>query len=128
MEEPGEPSESSSGLLDSVRRLIDTALGLAQNRLELLSIEIQQQTRHLVVLLVWTLLAVALGLVALVVVTVTIVVLFWDSARIPVLLVLCAFYVGATTWAVTRARKLLRDARKPLGDSIQELKKDRACL
>jgi uncharacterized membrane protein YqjE len=123
-----EPRESSAGLLDSLRRLVDTGLGLAQGRLELLSVELQQEKHRFVELLVWTFLAVALGLVAVIVVSFTIVVLFWESARVPVLVVLGALYIAATIWAISRLRRLLRSGRRPLHDTIEEFKKDRACL
>lgn len=123
-----ESKESSGVLLGAVRRLIDTGLGLAQTRLELLSVELQQEKNRLIELLAWVLIAIVLGLVALILVSFTLVVVFWDSARVVVLVLLCALYVGGAAWAVQRARKILKQSRTPLKDSIEELKKDRACL
>ncbi|MGD0060135.1 MAG: phage holin family protein [Verrucomicrobiia bacterium] len=123
-----ESKEPSDGLLSSLRRLIDTGLGLAQTRLELLSVELQREKNRLIEVLVWILIAVVLGLVALILVSFTLVVLFWDSARVVVLVLLCVLYVGGAIWAVQRARKILKQSRTPLKDSIEELKKDRACL
>jgi uncharacterized membrane protein YqjE len=123
-----ESKESSGVLLGAVRRLIDTGLGLAQTRLELLSVELQQEKNRLIELLAWVLIAVVLGLVALILVSFTLVVVFWDSGRVVILVLLCALYVGGATWAVQRARKILKQSRAPLKDSIDELKKDRACL
>jgi uncharacterized membrane protein YqjE len=123
-----EPKEPSGVLLSSLRRMIDTGLGLAQTRLELLSVELQQEKHRLVELLAWVLIAVVLGLVALILVSFTLVVLFWDSARLAVLVLLCVLYVGGAAWAAQRARRVLKQARTPLKDSIEELKKDRACL
>jgi uncharacterized membrane protein YqjE len=123
-----ESKEPSGTLLSSVRRLIDTGLGLAQTRLELLSVELQQEKNRLIEMLAWMLIAVVLGLMAMILVSFTLVVLFWDSARIVVLVLLCVLYVGGAAWAVQRARKTLKQSRTPLKDSIEELKKDRACL
>ncbi len=123
-----ESKEPSDGLLCSLRRLIDTGLGLAQTRLELLSVELQWEKNRLIEVLVWILIAVVIGLVALILVSFTLVVLFWDSARVVVLVLLCVLYVGGAIWAVQRARKILKQSRTPLKDSIEELKKDRACL
>src|ERR1039457_3636622 len=97
-----DPNESSGTLLGSVRRIIDTGLGLAQTRLELLSVELQQEKHRLIELLVWVFIAVALGLVALILVSFTVVVLFWESARVIVLALLCVLYVGGTVWAAQR--------------------------
>ena len=123
-----ESKKPSGGLLSSLRRLIDTGLGLAQTRLELLSVELQQEKNRLIEVLAWMLIAVVLGLMALILVSFSLVVLFWDSARVVVLVLLCVLYVGGATWAVQRARKTLKQSRAPLKDSIEELKKDRACL
>lgn len=123
-----ESKEPSGTLLSSVRRLIDTGLGLAQTRLELLSVELQQEKNRLIELLAWLMIAVVLGMVALVLVSFTLVVLFWDTARVAVLVLLCVLYVGGAVWAAQRARKMMKHSRTPLQDSIEELKKDRACL
>jgi uncharacterized membrane protein YqjE len=123
-----ESKQPSGALLNSLRRLIDTGLGLAQTRLELLSVELQQEKNRLIEMFAWMLIAVVLGLMAMILVSFTLVVLFWDSARIVVLVLLCVLYVGGAAWTVQRARKTLKQSRAPLKDSIEELKKDRACL
>src|SRR5580704_4041296 len=123
-----EGHESSDGLLDSLRRLLDTGLGVAQNRLELLSVELQEEKQRLVELLALTFATVALGLMALIVISFTIVVLFWENGRLPVLIILSVVYTAATVWAACRLRALAKNGPPPLRDSVEELKKDRECL
>ena len=123
-----EGTESSNGLLASLRRLMDTGLGLAQNRLELLSVELQEEKHRLVELLALIFTTVALGLMALIVISFTIVVLFWENGRLPVLIVLSVLYIAATVWASFRLRAFMRNGDRPLRSSLEELTKDRECL
>jgi uncharacterized membrane protein YqjE len=123
-----ENHESADGLLGSLRRLLDTGLGLAENRLELLSVELQEEKHRLAKLLVLTFTAVALGLMALIVVSFTIVVLFWENGRLPVLFLLSALYIVATVWMFSKLRTRMKTGRPPLHASVEELKKDRECL
>jgi uncharacterized membrane protein YqjE len=121
-------TNESSGLLGSLRRLLDRGLGLAQNRLELLSLELQEEKHRLVELLVLTFTVVALGLMALILISFTIVVLFWESGRLAVLIVMTLLYIAATVWLFYKLRVQMRTGRQPLRDSLEELKKDRECL
>jgi uncharacterized membrane protein YqjE len=123
-----ENQESSDGLLASLRRLLDTALGLAQNRLELLSVELQEEKHRLVEILILTFTAVALGLLALIVVSFTIVVLFWDNGRLLVLFLLSVLYMAATVAMCFKLHARIKAGRRPFLTSVDELKKDRECL
>jgi uncharacterized membrane protein YqjE len=123
-----EGTESPNGLLASLRRLLDMGLDLAQNRLELLSVELQEEKHRLIEVLVLTFTTVALGLMALIVISFTIVVLFWENGRLPVLIILSVSYIAATVWASFRLRALVRNGPPPLRDSLEELTKDRECL
>jgi uncharacterized membrane protein YqjE len=123
-----EGPESSNGLLASLRRLLDTGLNLAPNRLELLSVELQEEKHRLVEVLALMFTTVALGLMALIVNSFTIVVLFWENGRLPVLIVLSVLYIVATIWASFRLRALVRNGHPPFRDSLEELTKDRECL
>jgi uncharacterized membrane protein YqjE len=60
-------------------------------------------------------------------VTVTLVVIFWDSARVPVLVILSAGYCLATVGLLWRL--IVRVQRwSSFSTSLEEIKKDRACL
>jgi uncharacterized membrane protein YqjE len=122
------PNDSSDGLLNTLRRMADNVLGLAQDRVELLSLELHEEKYRLLELVGRTFLAVSLGLMALILVSFTIVVLFWDSARVTVLVLMSVLYIGATAWAYWKLRTRVRVGRRPLADSLNELKKDRECL
>ena len=63
----------------------------------------------------------------MVTVTVTLVVIFWDSARVPVLVALSAGYSLATLGVLWRLTVRLRNWSS-FSATLDELKKDRACF
>lgn len=120
-------NEAANGTWAAAKRILDTALATAQNRLELFAVELEEEKIRLVEILVLAAAAAIFGLMALTLVTFTIVVLFWDSGRMFALGGLCLLYVvaGAWTWRVLQARL---KARSAFADTISELRKDRECL
>ena len=123
-----EPStDSSRGLFSSVKRLLNTALAGAENRIELFLVELREARVRVFDVLLLGCAAAVLGFMALLMVTVTLVVVFWDSARVPVLVVLSAGYSLATIGVLWRLKVRLR-TWSSFSATLDELKKDRACL
>ena len=116
------------GLFGSVRRLMDTGLGLAQNRLELLVVEFQEEKTRFAELLMLICVLVAAGMVALLVATFTIVLIFWENGRLPALASMSLLYAGLTVWLWRIVRNRLYHAPKPFSATLGELEKDKACL
>jgi uncharacterized membrane protein YqjE len=122
------PEPPPPGVFESLRRLGDAGLALLQNRLRLFGVELQEQKTRLVRICVLVSVTLFLGTMALVVVTVTIVVMAGEKARGPVLIGLSLLYVLAATLAFLALRKDLRSAPPPFSDSLSELQKDRDWL
>src|SRR5881392_3956311 len=123
-----EPStDSSPGLFSAVRRLLNTALAGVENRIELFLVELREERFRVFEVLLLGCAATLLGFMALLTVTVTLVVVFWDSARVQVLVVLSAGYSVATIGILWRLKILLRNWSY-FAATLSELKKDRACL
>ena len=123
-----EPStDSSPGLFSSVKRLLNTALAGVENRIELFLVELREERFRIFEVLLLGCAAALLGFMALLTVTVTLVVVFWDSARVQVLVVLSAGYSVATIGILWRLKILLRNWSS-FAATLSELKKDRACL
>jgi len=122
-----DPQNTPGGLLQSLKRLADGGLDLAQTRLELLSVELQIEKCRLVELLILAGVLVALGVMTLTMVTFTLVFLFWESARVAVLILISLGYLCGT---VLVGRALNRRLKQPstFEGTIGEIKKDRACL
>ena len=120
--------ESAPGIFGSLRRLLDTLLATAQNRVELIALELQEEKCRLVELFLWMSAVVALGMMSLAMVTLTIVVLFWNNGRLAALITLSALYLLATAGAYWGLNTRLRKGNLPFSGTVSELKKDRECL
>ena len=108
---------------DFARRLMT----IGENRLELFTVEVQEERERLLRALLLALGAAALGLLAGITLTALIVVLLWDSSHWAALLTLTVLYGAAGVCLYRRLTALLRDWQT-LPASLDQLRKDRACL
>ncbi len=122
-----EASDKNPGILASLRRILATLLAGAQNRIELFVVELQEEKCRFVEILICLAALVALSMMTLMLITLTIVILFWDSYRLTSLCVLTGFYlVGAIlAWRAMRTRL---NSGAAFADTLEELRKDQACL
>ena len=118
----------SRGVLDTLRGLCDAGLALLQNRVELFAVEVQEEKARFLRTLVLSAGVFFLAGVAAVMVTISIVVLAGESARLPVLLALTLGYVAGAVGAWLALRKHLRSTPPPFQGTVSELKKDRDWL
>jgi uncharacterized membrane protein YqjE len=100
---------------------------IGENRLELLTVEVQEEReRHLRAFLLALGMA-AFGLLAGLTLTAAIVVLSWAWSPVAVLLILTALYVAAGICLWRRLAGLLRNWQT-LSATLDQLRKDRECL
>ena len=122
-----EPAETHPGIVDSLKRLLGTALALAQNRLELLLVELKEERIKAFEVLMLAGMVLLLALISLEVVTLTAVILCVRADRyglLGVIIALCVLSTGMVFW---RLRQRLKNW-SPLRATLDELKKDKACL
>lgn len=119
---------TTGGPLHSARQIIDSVLGIFQARLELASVELEQEKLRLLELLLRTAVLVVLGILTLVTATATIVVLFWETSPVGVLCVVTAIYAAASLGAALGLRRQLKQAPPPFAETLAEFKRDRECL
>ena len=111
----------------SLRGLLDTLLGIAGTRFELIGIEVAEQRERLVGLLINAIAAVfALSFAALML-TFFVVALFWDN-RIVVIGLFALLYGGIGAWLIARLRGQLENQPPMFAATIAELEKDRDAL
>jgi len=108
---------------DFARRL----LTIGENRLELLTVEVQEGRERLLHAFLVALGAAAFGLLAGMTLTAAIVFLFWAGSPVAVLLTLTGLYGAAGVCLCRRFNGLLRDWES-FSASLDQLRKDRACL
>jgi uncharacterized membrane protein YqjE len=121
-------SDAPSGLFGSLRALVATLIAIGHNRLELLSTEIQEEVQRIVSLLLWSVVAVLLGALGLLLVALAIV-LSVDSAYrwLAAALVAALLFAGCLGAAlVARNRVTLKP--RPFDATLSELAKDHDTL
>jgi uncharacterized membrane protein YqjE len=116
-----------AGIFASVRRLLKTVLAIAQNRLELLLVELQQERWRFFDALLLAGAVLILSAMTLMVATITLVVVCVEAKRLDLLVALTLLGLAATIVAYWRLRTRLK-TWAPFTGTLAELKKDKACL
>ena len=108
------------------RRILASGLGALKNRGELLQVEWQQEKARLTELLVLSVALLFLGIMAMMLLTATIIFLFPEDVRKYIALGFTVLYLGGAVWAVMTIRSLVK--KEPFSETIEQVKKDRECL
>lgn len=108
----------------AVGRIAASVLDMAHTRLELATLEVQEEWQRMLGYLAATLMAVLLGAGALMLAALFVILLFWDSYRLAAVGAMAALFAlaGATVWLKARASF---SARPPLlSATLAELRND----
>jgi uncharacterized membrane protein YqjE len=122
------PASAAAGFMNSLRTLADSLLAGAQDRLELFAVELQEEKFRLIQIIVWISAAIFAGGMAITFASITLVYLFWESARLAVLGGLTLLYGGAFVAVIVTFRRYLAHQPRPFAASLQEIQTDRACI
>ena len=123
-----EPSTVSfTQLAASSKHFARRLLTIGENRLELLTVEVQEERERLLHALLLALGVAAFGLLTGITLTAAIVFLLPACSPAAVLLTLTGLYGAVAVYLCRRLIRLLRDW-ETLSASIDQLQKDRACL
>lgn len=117
-----------SGFFGSLRALGDALVASLENRLELLSVELQEEKFRLVQTFIWISAAVFTGMMAIVFASLTVVYLFWENARAAALGGLTIFYAVAWIVIALAFHRYLTRQPKPFAATLSEIGKDRTCI
>ncbi len=120
-------SENSSGLFASLKRMGRAVLAMAENRIELFLVELQEERVRFFGALLLVVLAAVLGLMTLVVGTLAVVVLCGEDHRLAVLVILSLLYFLAALAVLGKLRAQLRNWTA-FADTMAEFRKDKAWL
>lgn len=121
-----EPRQDPVGLLATGRRILRLIGSLARSRLELILVELKEERIRVVDALLFAVLGVVCAVMALVLFTFTLVVIFWEHSVL-VLVVLTLLYGAAASAAFLTLRDRLR-RWETLSATLEQFKKDLACL
>ena len=123
--EDAPPTEG--GIFATVTRLFQRLCDLAENRLELFLVELKEERLRLFDALFLFAMGIVFAMMTLFMVTLTVLVIFWDTHRMLVVaLVTLAYGIAATVTIVTLRNRLLR--WRAFSTTLEQFKKDRACF
>jgi len=111
-------------ILDSAARLLATFLAVVQTRIELLTVELEEEVLRYFVYLLLALAAMACLGIAVLLAILLIVVIYWDTHRIPVLVALIAFFALAAIAITLGVRNNYRKKSRLLAHTLAEMAKD----
>jgi uncharacterized membrane protein YqjE len=125
--EPDTPPDSP-GILGSLRTLADGFLGTVEDRLGLVSIELQEEKYRLIQTFFWISAILFSAVMAITFASLTLVYIFWESARLAVLGSLAVLYAAALLIIIVAFRRYLARQPELFGATLQELRHDRSCI
>ena len=116
---------ASTRLMGSLKQMVGTMLSIVQTRLELLANEFEEERLHFEQTLLYRCIALFFFGLSLILLTVLIIVIFWDSQRLLVLACLTGvfFIAGLIAWNISR--RLLQKKSRLFSASLAELSNDR---
>lgn len=120
--------EASPGLLGSAKRLLSTLTSIVSARLELLANEFQEERLRLTQMLFFAFAALFCFGMGVLLLTVFIVVLFWDDHRLAAIAVLGILFFAAGTLLTLLLRSKAGERSVLFSASLAELAKDRRHL
>ncbi|MFP4071901.1 MAG: phage holin family protein [Desulfovibrionales bacterium] len=116
-----------SDVSGSTREFMQTVLSFVHNRLELLTVELQEEKYRIINLVIWTALTVLFSFLAIIMTTFAIIFLMEDNNRIIALVVFALVYIlGAVSGFLVIKAKLKKGI--PFAQTLRELKKDSECF
>lgn len=119
---------AEAGLLGSVRRLLSTLTSVAATRLELLANELHEERLHLEQMFLCFFSALFCFGMTIMLLTVFVVVLFWDNYRLAVLGGLSALFLVIGIMLAKRLQSIAQTKSKLFSVSLAELARDREQL
>jgi uncharacterized membrane protein YqjE len=112
------------GFADSIARFTGTVISIIQTRAELAAVEVEEEALRYFSYLMMALAAMFFLGLAMILVLVLVIALFWDTHRIAVLLGLIAVFAVAGGWFGIQLRNGYRQKPRLLGNTLGELSRD----
>jgi uncharacterized membrane protein YqjE len=119
-----DPRDRPQGLLEALRSLLAGVLQLLHTRVELFTLEIQEQVQRLLWLFVWTIVALFCGSLTVLMLCITVLVACWDSHRLLAAGCLTGGLLVLLLAALLALRTQWRASPRWLDASLDELQRD----
>jgi uncharacterized membrane protein YqjE len=118
----------TDGIVRSGQRMLAILVSMVKTRLGLLAIELLEEKRRIWLLLVLTVLALIFVSLALLMLSLLVIVAYWEEGRLIAIGALFAFYVAATIAILLILRRKTMSGSTLFAASLGELSKDHAAL
>jgi uncharacterized membrane protein YqjE len=128
MADPDLGEQGGIGLFGSLRRALANLIELAHTRLQLLSVEMEARLLNSRLVMLWSVVALFSASLAMLMLTLTILIIFWDTHRLLAAGIITAFFALVAIAAALVVRHRVRTRPRLLAASISELKRDAAAL
>lgn len=118
------------GLINSIKTLTDTLLGLAQTRLELLAVDLEEDRLRMLRLALVSFFMLFFFFLGMVLITLLIIIAFWEQYQLLTIgLIATLYFILAGALAIYLMRQLKGKSRPKLfSASLAEIMKDRIAL
>ncbi len=121
-------AHATDGIVRSGRRMLAIVVGMARTRLGLLAIELMEEKSRIWLTLVLTGLALIFASMALLMLSLLVIVAFWDENRLLAIGGLLAFHVLAAAVTLLVLRRRGKVGSKLFAHTLHELQRDEAEL
>lgn len=111
-----------------IRELIDRIFATVHDRIELISIELQEEKFRLIQTFVWISSVIFMAMLSITFASITLVYAFNDDVRIIILGALTGVYIVVFIATLFALRNFLARQPRIFADTIEEIKKDKACI
>ncbi|MET3116136.1 putative membrane protein YqjE [Undibacterium sp. GrIS 1.8] len=115
-------------ITDSIARLSANVIGILYTRLELISVEVEEELTRFSSYLLWSLVALFCAGIAVLLLILLLIASFWDSYRLTVLLSLLGIFSGTAIGLGWWLKTTLSNRPRLLADTLVELRKDVSAL
>ncbi|MGZ3183545.1 MAG: phage holin family protein [Telluria sp.] len=115
-------------LLESAGRFGATLVAMVQTRLELAVVEVEEESQRFLRYLIMALFALFLAGIAVIMVALFVVLLFWDSYRLQAVLAMAALFLAGAGVLAGRVKREMQSKPPLLGSTLAELRKDIDCV
>jgi len=117
---------SAGGLSRALSQLTASVVALVRSRLELLTVEFEEERERTKELLVLAVVATVFLLFAFVALSALVLAVFWESHPLIAILCMALAYAAVGIWAVARIKQ--RQRQRPFAATLAELERDAEAL
>jgi len=119
---------ATDGIVRSGRRMLAIVVGMVRTRLSLLAVELMEEKSRIWLMLVLTALALIFAAMALLMLSLLVIVAFWEENRLLAIGSLLVFYLLATGATLLVLRRKAKVGSRLFASTLRELSRDTAEL